>query len=122
MLALLIQLPAYLEITEGLEGLKQYDFYFDDVFKYAEVRHHSWFNQLAYNFFKNNNMYIRLIGDKNIEEKTWKDSKRQNNGDAEVGILATKGMGIAALNQQMIQYKNLFLNSSARVFFSHQFT
>ena len=91
LLALLIQLPPYLKITEGLEALKQYDFYFDDVFRYAvEVRHHSWFNELAYNFFKNNNIcmvwsqqdklstppivtsdfvYLRLIGDRSIDEK-----------------------------------------------------
>ena len=57
LLALLIQFPPYLKITEGLEALKQFDFYFDDVFRYAvEVRHHSWFNELAYNFFKNNNI------------------------------------------------------------------
>ena len=91
LLALLIQFPPYLKITEGLEALKQYDFYFDDVFRYAvEVRHHSWFNELAYNFFKNNNIcmvwsqqdklvtppivtsdfvYLRLIGDRSIDEK-----------------------------------------------------
>ena len=91
LLALLIQFPPYLKITEGLEALKQYDFYFDDVFRFAvEVRHHSWFNELAYNFFKNNNIcmvwsqqdrlvtppvltsdyiYLRLIGDRSIDEK-----------------------------------------------------
>ena len=44
LLALLIQLPPYLKITEGLEALKQYDFYFDtDVLTDGvEVRHHSW--------------------------------------------------------------------------------
>ena len=87
----MIQLPPYLKITEWLEALKQYDFYFDDVFRYAvEVRHHSWFNELAYNFFQNNNIcmvwsqqdklvtppivtsdfvYLRLIGDRSIDEK-----------------------------------------------------
>ena len=48
LLALLIQFPPSFKITEGLEALKQYDFYFDDVFRYAvEVRHPSWFNDLA---------------------------------------------------------------------------
>jgi len=87
----LIQFPPYLKITDGLEALKQHDFYFDDVFRYAvEVRHHSWFNKLAYSFFKNNNIcmvwsqqdklatppivtsvfvYLRLIGDRSIDEK-----------------------------------------------------
>src|SRR5262245_51477924 len=91
LLGLLIQLLPYLKITEGLEALKKYDLYFDDVFRYAvEVRHHSWFNELAYNFFKNNNIYmvwsqqdrlvtpsiitsdfvyLRLIGDRSIDEK-----------------------------------------------------
>ena len=98
LLALLIQLPPYLKITEGLEALKQYDFYFDDVFRYAvEVRHHSWFNELAYNFFKNNNIcmvwsqqdrlvtppivtsdfvYLRLIGDRSIDEKDFGNIQR----------------------------------------------
>ena len=91
LLALLIQFPPSYKITEGLEALKQYDFYFDDVFRYAvEVRHASWFKELAYNFFKNNNIcmvwsqqdrlvtppvvtsdfiYLRLIGDRSIDEK-----------------------------------------------------
>jgi uncharacterized protein YecE (DUF72 family) len=73
-----------------LEALKQYDFFFDDSFRYAvEVRHPSWFSDLAYNFFLNNNIcmvwnkldriqsppivtsdfvYLRLIGDRSIEE------------------------------------------------------
>ena len=57
LLALLIQFPPYLKITEGLEALKQYDFFFDDNFRYTvEVRHPSWFSDLAYNFFSNNNI------------------------------------------------------------------
>lgn len=90
LLALLIQFPPYLKITEGLEALKQYDFFFDDNFRYTvEVRHPSWFSDLAYNFFSNNNIcmtwnqldkiqsppvvttdfaYLRLIGDRSIKE------------------------------------------------------
>lgn len=90
LLALLIQFPPYLKITEGLEALKQYDFFFDDSFRYTvEVRHPSWFSDLAYNFFSNNNIcmtwnqldkiqsppvvttdfvYLRLIGDRSIKE------------------------------------------------------
>jgi uncharacterized protein YecE (DUF72 family) len=91
LLALLIQFPPYVKITEGLEALKQYDFFFDDSFRYAvEVRHPSWFSDLAYNFFSNNNIcmvwnqlekiqsppvvttdfvYLRLIGDRSIKEQ-----------------------------------------------------
>ncbi len=90
LLALIIQFPPYLKITEGLEALKQYDFFFDDSFRYAvEVRHPSWFSDLAYNFFSNNNIcmvwnqldkiqsppvvttdfvYLRLIGDRSIKD------------------------------------------------------
>ena len=90
LLALLIQFPPYVKITEGLDALKQHDFFFDDTFRYAiEVRHPSWFSDLAYNFFSNNNIsmvwnqldriqsppivtsdfvYLRLIGDRSIKE------------------------------------------------------
>jgi uncharacterized protein YecE (DUF72 family) len=90
LLALLIQFPPYVKITEGMEALKQYDFFFDDSFRFAvEVRHPSWFSDLAYNFFSNNNIcmvwnqldriqsppivtsdfvYLRLIGDRSIKE------------------------------------------------------
>jgi uncharacterized protein YecE (DUF72 family) len=90
LLALLIQFPPYVKITEGLEALKEYDFFFDDSFRYAvEVRHPSWFSDLAYNFFLNNNIcmvwnqldkiqappvvtsdfvHLRLIGDRSIKE------------------------------------------------------
>jgi uncharacterized protein YecE (DUF72 family) len=91
LLCLLIQFPPYFKIKEGLEALGKYDFYFDETFRYAvEVRHSSWFSDLAYNFFKNNNIcltwnqldmiqtppivttdfvYVRLIGDRSISEK-----------------------------------------------------
>jgi uncharacterized protein YecE (DUF72 family) len=91
LLALLILFPPYVNIAEGLEALKQYDFFFDDSFRYAvEVRHPSWFSDLAYNFFSNNNIcmvwnqlekiqsppvvttdfvYLRLIGDRSIKEQ-----------------------------------------------------
>jgi uncharacterized protein YecE (DUF72 family) len=91
-LTLLIQFPPSFKITDGLEALGKYDFYFDDTYRYAvEVRHSSWFNDLAYNFFKKNNIclvwnqldivrtppvvttdftYIRFIGDRSISERT----------------------------------------------------
>ena len=105
LLALLIQFPPYVKITEGLEALKQYDFFFDDNFRYAvEVRHPSWFSDLAYNFFSNNNIcmvwnqlekiqsppivttdfvYLRLIGDRSIKEENFgkiqKDREQEMN-------------------------------------------
>ncbi|HEY6164726.1 MAG TPA: DUF72 domain-containing protein [Nitrososphaeraceae archaeon] len=90
-LALLIQLPPSLKITEGLDNLRQVVLELDTKFRYAvEVRDRSWFQDLAYNFFANNNicmvwsqlaelrtppivttdfLYIRLIGDRSIDEK-----------------------------------------------------
>jgi uncharacterized protein YecE (DUF72 family) len=92
-LALLIQLPPSLKITEGLENMRQYllpelD---SNSFRYAiEVRDRSWFQDLAYNFFADNNicmvwsqlaelrtppiattdfLYLRFIGDRSIDEK-----------------------------------------------------
>ncbi|MGH9974349.1 MAG: DUF72 domain-containing protein, partial [Nitrososphaeraceae archaeon] len=91
LLALLIQLPPYINIVEGLDTLRNILPYLDKGFRYAvEVRHRSWFQDLAYNFFANNNMclvwsqladihtppivtsdfvYVRLIGDRSIQEK-----------------------------------------------------
>jgi len=90
-LALLIQLPPSLHIFEGLERLRDLVPELDTKFRYAiEVRHSSWFQDLAYNFFANNDiclvwsqlaelqtppilttyfLYLRLIGDRGIEEK-----------------------------------------------------
>jgi uncharacterized protein YecE (DUF72 family) len=91
LLALLIQLPPSIQIVEGLDALRGILPYLDKGFRYAvEVRHRSWFQDLAYNFFKNNGMclvwsqladiktppivtsdfvYGRLIGDRSIQEK-----------------------------------------------------
>ena len=50
-LALLIQLPPSLKIIPGLESLRNLLPFLDDRFRYAvEVRHQSWFQDLAYNF------------------------------------------------------------------------
>jgi uncharacterized protein YecE (DUF72 family) len=90
-LTLLIQLPPSMEIMPGLEGLRQLVPILDNKFRYAvEVRHQSWFQDLAYNFFANNNicmvwsqlagirtppivttdfLYVRFIGDRSIDEK-----------------------------------------------------
>src|SRR5437870_5205945 len=90
-LALLIQLPPSLHIFEGLERLRDLVPELDTKFRYAvEVRHSTWFQDLAYNFFANNDiclvwsqladlqtppivttdfLYLRLIGDRSIQEK-----------------------------------------------------
>ena len=90
-LALLIQLPPSLHILEGLQRLRDLVPGLDNRFRYAvEVRHRSWFQDFAYNFFANNDicmvcsqlaelqtppilttdfLYLRLIGDRSIEEK-----------------------------------------------------
>jgi len=89
-LALLIQLPPSYKLKEGLEDFSSHDFFFEGDFRYAvEVRHSSWFSDLAYNFFRNNNIamvwsqmdrlqtppvvtsdfvYLRLIGDRRLAE------------------------------------------------------
>ena len=91
LLVILIQLPPSIDIVEGLKALRIILPYLDKGFRYAvEVRHRSWFQDLAYNFFANNNMclawsqlanirtspivtsdfvYVRLIGDRSIQEK-----------------------------------------------------
>jgi uncharacterized protein YecE (DUF72 family) len=44
-----------MQIIPGLVGLKELVRRLDDRFRYAvEVRHPSWFQDLAYNFFANN--------------------------------------------------------------------
>jgi uncharacterized protein YecE (DUF72 family) len=90
-LALLIQLPPSLHIHEGLERLRELVSNLDNRFRYAiEVRHTSWFQDLTYNFFANNDiclawsqlaelqtppvvttdfLYVRFIGDRSIQEK-----------------------------------------------------
>jgi uncharacterized protein YecE (DUF72 family) len=90
-LALLIQLPPSMQIMPGLEDLKELVSLLDGRFRYAvEVRHPSWFQDLAYNFFANNDicmvwsqlahmstppivttdfLYVRFIGDRSIDEK-----------------------------------------------------
>jgi uncharacterized protein YecE (DUF72 family) len=89
-LALLIQLPPSYKLKEGLEDFSSHNFFFEGDFRYAvEVRHSSWFNDLAYNFFRNNDIamvwsqmdrlqtppvvtsdfvYLRLIGDRRLVE------------------------------------------------------
>jgi uncharacterized protein YecE (DUF72 family) len=73
-----------------LKDFQSHDFFFEGDFRYAvEVRHPSWFSDLAYNFFRNSNVslvwsqmdrlqsppvvtsdfvYLRLIGDRRLAE------------------------------------------------------
>jgi uncharacterized protein YecE (DUF72 family) len=109
LLTLVIQFPPSIKIKEGMEALGQCDFFFDDSFRYAiEVRHSSWFSDLAYNFFKNNRIclvwnqldiiqtppivttdfvYLRFIGDRSFSEKDFgtilKDRALEMSGWAE---------------------------------------
>jgi uncharacterized protein YecE (DUF72 family) len=91
LLALLIQLPPSIQIVEGIDALRNILPYLDKDFRYAvEVRHRSWFQDLAYNSLANNNMclvwnqladiktppivtsdfvYVRLVGDRSIDER-----------------------------------------------------
>jgi uncharacterized protein YecE (DUF72 family) len=90
-LVFLMQLPPSLEIAEGLDLIKSLEYLLDPSFRYAiEVRHHSWFNELFYNYLKERNyclvwsqqdilitppvitsdfLYLRLIGDRSINER-----------------------------------------------------
>ncbi|MFZ0328291.1 MAG: DUF72 domain-containing protein, partial [Nitrososphaeraceae archaeon] len=87
-LALVIQLPPSMGIIEGMNRLRDIIPELDKRFRYAvEVRDSSWFQDLAYSFFANNNicmvwsllagirtppivttdfLYIRFIGDRTI--------------------------------------------------------
>ena len=55
-LVFLMQLPPSLHIAEGLDLIKNLRYTLDPSFRYAiEVRHHSWFNELFYNYLKEKN-------------------------------------------------------------------
>jgi uncharacterized protein YecE (DUF72 family) len=97
-LVFLIQLPPSLQISEGLDLIKNLEYILDPSFKYAlEVRHHSWFNELFYNYLKEKNyclvwsqqdtlitppvvttnfIYLRLIGDRSIDERDFGKIKK----------------------------------------------
>jgi len=90
-LVFLLQLPPSLQIAEGLDLIKSLEYLLDPSFRYAiEVRHHTWFNELFYNYMKAKNyclvwsqqdylvtppivttdfVYLRLIGDRSIDER-----------------------------------------------------
>jgi len=90
-LVFFLQLPPSLQIAEGLDLIKSLEYTLDPSFRYAiEVRHHTWFNELFYNYLKEKNyclvwsqqdilitppivttdfLYLRLIGDISIDER-----------------------------------------------------
>ena len=94
----------------GLDGLRQLVPLLDKRFRYAvEVRHRSWFQDLAYNFFADNNicmvwsqlagiriptivtidfLYVRFIGDRSIDEKDF--GKIQKDRVSEMGKWARR--------------------------------
>jgi uncharacterized protein YecE (DUF72 family) len=122
LLALLIQLPPSLGLAEGIEGLREIVSQLDKRFRYAvEVRDSSWFQDLAYNFFRNNNicmvwsqlagirtppivttdfLYIRFIGDSSIDEKDF--GKIQKDRVAEMKKWARKLNRIAETEKDKI--------------------
>jgi uncharacterized protein YecE (DUF72 family) len=52
----LLQLPLSLQIAEGLDLIKSLEYLLDPSFRYAiEVRHHTGFNELFYNYMKKKN-------------------------------------------------------------------
>ena len=88
-LSLLKQLPPSYKLNEGLEDFRSHDFFFEGDFRYAvEVRHSSWFSDLA-TFSKiiilqmvwsqmdrlqtppivtSDFVYLRLIGDRRLSD------------------------------------------------------
>jgi uncharacterized protein YecE (DUF72 family) len=128
-LALLIQLPPSMEITPGLQGLRQLVPLLDNRFRYAvEVRHQIWFQDLAYNFFADNKIcmvwsqlagirtppivttdfiYIRFIGDRNIDEKDF--GKIQKDRVSEMKRWARRVKRVQEENKQQL---NLAIISS----------
>ena len=73
LLALLIQLPPSIDIIEGLDALRNILPFLDKGYRYAvEVRHKSWFQDLAYK--KNKRAQIQEIVDASMlseQEKEW---------------------------------------------------
>jgi uncharacterized protein YecE (DUF72 family) len=79
--------------------IKNLQYLFDPSFRYAiEVRHHSWYNELFYNYLKEKNyclvwsqqdtiitppvvttdfLYLRLIGDRSIDERDFGKIKKE---------------------------------------------
>ena len=142
-LALLIQLPPSLHIFEGLERLRDLVPELDTRFRYAvEVRHSSWFQDLAYNFFANNDiclvwsqlaeiqtppictrdfLYLRFIGDRSIQEKDFGRIQRDRLLEMEKraeNIKKIKTMSVFDLQSSVCQIiTTLVLGLGLRIYF-----
>ncbi|HEX7259270.1 MAG TPA: DUF72 domain-containing protein [Nitrososphaeraceae archaeon] len=99
----LIQFPPSLQIAEGLDLIKNLEYILDPSFRYAiEIRHHSWLNELFYNYLKEKNyclvwsqqdilvippvltsdfLYLRLIGDRSLNEKDFGKIKKDRTNE-----------------------------------------
>jgi uncharacterized protein YecE (DUF72 family) len=108
----LMQLPPSLQIAEGLDLLNNLQYILYSLFKYAiEVRHHSWFNELFYNYLKERNyclvwsqqyslitppiitadfVYLRLIRDRRIDERDSGQIKKLGQKKCICGCLYSK--------------------------------
>jgi uncharacterized protein YecE (DUF72 family) len=130
LLVFLIQLPPSLQISEGLELIKNLHYLLDPSFRYAiEVRHYSWFNELFYNYIKDINyclvwsqqdivitppvvttdfVYLRLIGDRSIDEKDFGKIKKDRTKEIEIWskILEDDDRKIKDLNMAIIAANN----------------
>jgi uncharacterized protein YecE (DUF72 family) len=107
-LVFLMQLPPSMQIAEGLDLIKNLQYILDPSFRYAfEVRHHSWFNELFYNYLKERNyclvwsqqdilvtppvmtsdfLYLRLIGDRSIDESDFGKIKKDRSKEMHLWI------------------------------------
>jgi len=129
-LVFLIQLPPSLQIAEGLDLIKNLHYLLDPSFRYAiEVRHHSWFNELFYNYIKEKNfclvwsqqdivitppvvttdfVYLRLIGDRSINEKDFGKINKDRTKEMEIWskILEDDDRKVKDLNLAIITANN----------------
>lgn len=136
-LALLIQLPPSMQIFEGLESLRDLVPKLDPGFRYAvEVRHPSWYQDLAYNFFANNGiclvwsqlaeiktppivttdfLYLRVIGDRSIHEKDFGRIQIDRVVDMQKWVDNLKTIEDKQDKQINLAYGNGFASSDRRI-------
>ena len=129
-LVFLIQLPPSLQIAEGIDLIKNLQYQLDPSFRYAiEVRHHSWFNELFYNYIKEKKyclvwsqqdivitppvvttdfIYLRLIGDRSINEKDFGKINKDRTKEMEIWskILEDDDRKVKDLNMAIIAANN----------------
>jgi uncharacterized protein YecE (DUF72 family) len=129
-LVFLIQLPPSLQIAEGLDLIRNLQYQLDPSFRYAiEVRHHSWFNELFYNYIKEEKyclvwsqqdivitppvvttdfIYLRLIGDRSINEKNFGKINKDRTKEMEIWskILEDDDRKVKDLNMAIITANN----------------